>query len=139
MVSVREIHSCGGIGTPKGRKGTGEDDETMRYEMGIDFGYGKDIAVEDRYMYPSAEYPQGSWLHIVDGEVQIATGHYAKEYPDKPSLCFHQRPPFVVMDTSQWKFDGGGPFDAAVDRIIKYVDKHLEPSSDGGLAQNSAR
>ena len=28
--------------------------------------------------------------------------------------------------------DGGGPFDAAVDRVIAHVDRHLDGGRDGG-------
>ena len=60
------------------------------YIIGIDHGSGKDICVEDRYMKPTAEYPDGSWLHKIDGKVQEATGYYATFYPDKPSPYFHK-------------------------------------------------
>ena len=67
--------------------------------IGIDTGAGKDICVEDRYMSPSAEYPDGSWLHLVDGEVVIATGYYAYEYPDKPSPYWHGGAPFILFES----------------------------------------
>jgi hypothetical protein len=72
------------------------------YEVGIDVGIGKDVSVEDRYMRPSAEYPDGSWLHKVGNEVMVATGYYAIEHPGKPSPYFHGGPPFVMLNTSDW-------------------------------------
>jgi len=68
------------------------------YTIGIDVGRGKDILVEDRYIKPTAEYPNGSWMHTVDGKVEVATGYYATIYPDKPSLYFHGGPPFVILE-----------------------------------------
>ena len=65
-----------------------------------------DILIEDRYMRPSAEYPQGSWMHIIDGDVKIATGYFAKDYPDKPSPYFHGQVPFVYIDISEWSWEG---------------------------------
>lgn len=97
----------------------------MSYEIGIDIGEGRDICVEDRYMHPTKEYPDGSWIHIVDGEVEVATGYYAYEYPDKPSPYFHKGPPFVSLKHFDGPWDGGTPFDAAVDRVIQRVDKYL--------------
>ena len=67
------------------------------YTVGIDVGQG-DIAVEDRYMRSTPEYPDGSWLHTVDGKVQVATGYYATLHPDKPSPYWHGKAPFVVFD-----------------------------------------
>ena len=46
-------------------------------EIGIDPDafYKRDkVRVEDRYMRPTDEYPHGSWLHTVGGEVQAAAG-----------------------------------------------------------------
>ena len=46
-------------------------------EIGIDPDafYKRDkVRVDDRYMRPTTEYPHGSWLHTVGGEVQAATG-----------------------------------------------------------------
>jgi len=108
--------------------------------IGIDVGEGRDICVEDRYMSPTAEYPQGSWLHIVDGEVSIATGYYAYEYPDKPSPYFHGGPPFLVLEPFEvpWKTDGGGPFDKAVDRVIDRVDRMLQKGEDNGTLRSSS-
>lgn len=71
--------------------------------MGIDIGEGNYIAVEDRYMRPTAEYPDGSYLQLVDGEPMVATGYYATIYPDKPSLYFHGGAPVVILDTSDWE------------------------------------
>jgi hypothetical protein len=64
----------------------------------------REILVEDRYIKPSIEYPDGSWLHLVNGEVKVATGYFAKEYPSKPSPYWHGGAPFVVIDTSDWKW-----------------------------------
>jgi hypothetical protein len=104
--------------------------------MGIDIGEGNDIAVEDRYIRPTPEYPDGSWLHTFDGEVKIATGYYAKEHPNKPSPYFHGGPPFVVLQPFDvpWQTDGGGPFDKAVDRVIKRVDRLLGTSDATNLS-----
>ena len=74
-------------------------------EIGIDHGEGKDICVEERYMKPTPEYPDGSWLHKIDGQVQVATGYYATLYPDKPSLYWHGKPPFVMIDTADWEWE----------------------------------
>jgi hypothetical protein len=77
-------------------------------EIGIDPDafYKRDkVRVEDRYMRPTAEYPQGSWLHTVGGEVLAATGYFAKMYPDKPSLYWHNGPPFIVIDTADWEWE----------------------------------
>ena len=74
------------------------------YTVGIDVGQG-DVGVEDRYMKPSAEYPDGSWLHTVGGKVEVATGHYATIYPDKPSPYFHGGEPFFLIDTSEWPWE----------------------------------
>lgn len=77
----------------------------MSYEIGIDVARGKEICVEDRYMKPTPEYPQGSWLHTVAGNVEVATGYYATIYPDKPSPYFHGVPPFVFLENFDvpWK------------------------------------
>jgi hypothetical protein len=77
--------------------------------IGIDYAHGKDICVEDRYCHPSAKYPDGSWLHIVNGEVVIATGYFSYEYPDKPSPYFHGGPPFFVVDIPhEWPWERKG-------------------------------
>lgn len=74
------------------------------YTAGIDVGQGY-VSVEDRVMKPSAEYPDGSWLHTVDGKVEVATGFYALEYPDKPSPYWHGKPPFLIVDTQDWAWE----------------------------------
>ena len=71
-------------------------------EIGIDHG-GKNICVEQRYMRPTAEYPQGSYLHKIGDNVIMATGWYEKEYPGHPSLYFHGGPPFVMINTADWE------------------------------------
>ena len=100
----------------------------MRH-IGIDEGEG-DVAVEERYIRPTAGYPQGSYLRIVGGNIEIATGRYEKQFPGHPSPYFHGGPTFVLYEHFEvpWEQkspDGGGPFDKAVDRIIAHVDKHL--------------
>ena len=75
------------------------------YTVGIDVGDGEDLSVEDRYIRPSAEYPDGSWLHKYGGIVMIATGYYATIYPNKPSPYFHGGAPFFVIDTSEWPWE----------------------------------
>lgn len=77
--------------------------DDKKYQLGVDTGKGKDVVVEDHFLKPSAEYPDGSWMHKVDGEVQVATGHYATLYPNKESPYWHDGPPFVVVDTNGWK------------------------------------
>lgn len=74
------------------------------YTVGIDVGQG-DVSIEDRVMNPSAEYPDGSWLHTVNGKVEVATGHYATIYPDKPSPYWHGKPPFVIIETGDWAWE----------------------------------
>lgn len=71
---------------------------------GIDEGT-RDIGVEERYIRPSAEYPDGSYLRKVDGVVEVATGFYALEFPDKPSPYWHGKAPFVMLDTSEWPWE----------------------------------
>ncbi len=64
------------------------------------------VKIEERFMKPSSEYPDGSWLRKVDGKVEIATGYYATLYPDKPSPYWHGKPPFFVVDWDRewpWK------------------------------------
>ena len=56
------------------------------------------VCVQDSYMKPTSEYPWGSWLHTIDGEVTVATGYYAQEYPNKPSPYWHKGPPFVMVE-----------------------------------------
>jgi hypothetical protein len=73
--------------------------------IAIDQAQGKDICVEDRYMKPTAEYPDGSWLHLIDGKVEVATGYYATIYPDKPSPYWHSGAPCVVLDTADWPWE----------------------------------
>lgn len=75
------------------------------YEISIDTGIGRDIAIEERYMRPTAEFPRGSYLRLVDGKAEIATGAYEKEYPGHPSLYFHGGPPFVVYDIGDWPWE----------------------------------
>lgn len=72
--------------------------------IGIDHGEGKDICVEERYMKPTAEYPRGSYLRLIDGKPDMATGWYEKEYPGHPSLYFHKGPPFVMIDIADWEW-----------------------------------
>lgn len=79
--------------------------EKILYEIGCDYAEGKDVCVEDRYMKPSAEYPDGSWLHIVDGKVMVATGYYATIHPDKPSPHFSNGPPFLMFESSAWPWE----------------------------------
>jgi hypothetical protein len=75
------------------------------YTVGIDVGQGSDIGVEDRYIKPSTEYPDGSWLHTVNGKVEVATGYYATLYPDKPSFYWHTGPPFLICKTTEWAWE----------------------------------
>lgn len=60
------------------------------------------IEARETYMGPTAEYPDGSYLRTVAGKVEVATGYYATVYPDKPSLYWHGKAPFVVMNTADW-------------------------------------
>jgi len=62
----------------------------------------KSVAIVERFIRPSADYPDGSYIQIVNGEVTIATGKYATIYPHKPSYQLHGESPFVMVDTSEW-------------------------------------
>lgn len=73
--------------------------------MGIDEGRGKDIHIEERWMKPTPDHPEGSWLRKVAGEVEVATGYYATLYPDKPSLYWHGKAPFVMLDMADWPWE----------------------------------
>jgi hypothetical protein len=64
----------------------------------------RDIEIVERYMRPTAEYPQGSYLRLVDGKCEMATGFFEKEYPGHPSLYWHKGPPFIVMETAEWEW-----------------------------------
>lgn len=66
--------------------------------IGADMGNGSDMSVEERYMRPTPEFPTGSYLRMVGGRVEIATGFYEKEYPGHPSPYWHGGPPFVMID-----------------------------------------
>lgn len=74
------------------------------YTVGIDVGQG-DVGVEDRYIRPSAEYLDGSWLHTVAGKVEVATGYYATIYPYKPSPYFHGGTPWTFISTREWPWN----------------------------------
>jgi hypothetical protein len=68
------------------------------YEVGIDVGQG-DIPVEEHYIGPSADWPDGSYIKKVGGEVLLATGYYAILHPDKKSLAWYgDRPPFATVE-----------------------------------------
>jgi hypothetical protein len=82
------------------------------YHFGVDHGADKDCVVEERFMKATDEYPMGSYLLTVGGEVQVATGWYEKEFPGHPSLYWHGGPPFVMfncgsgeMGTLYWSKD----------------------------------
>lgn len=75
------------------------------YEVGIDVGRGRDISIEERYMRPTPEFPQGSYLRLVDGRVEMAIGAYEKEYPGHPSFYWHGGPPFVVCEIGDWPWE----------------------------------
>jgi hypothetical protein len=63
------------------------------------------IQVVWKYMRPTAEYPQGSYLHKVGDQVTMATGYYAIEYPGFPSFDWHGGPPIFVVDTRDWAWE----------------------------------
>lgn len=42
------------------------------------------IEIRDTYAKPTSEYPDGSWMRTVAGEVEVAAGYFAIEHPDKP-------------------------------------------------------
>jgi hypothetical protein len=63
------------------------------------------IQVVWKYMSPTAEYPQGSYLHKVGDQVTMATGYYAIEYPGFPSFYWHGGPPIFVVDTRDWAWE----------------------------------
>lgn len=72
------------------------------HEGSIDTGQG-DIGVEEHYIGPSAEWPMGSYMQVMDGIVTVATGYYAKLHPGKPSPYWHEGPPFVIWEPpSEW-------------------------------------
>jgi hypothetical protein len=75
------------------------------YQIGVDIGIGRDIAIEERYMRPTKEFPLGSYLRLVDGKAEIATGVYEAEYPGHPSPYWHGGPPFVVYETGDWPWE----------------------------------
>lgn len=82
----------------------------QEYEVGMDVSNGESVAVEEHYMHPSAEYPDGSYMHKIGGEVTIATGHFATLHPDKKSLYWHgDQPPFVFIDTTNWPWNASKP------------------------------
>lgn len=70
----------------------------QEYDVGVDIASGDSVTVTDRCMKPTAEYPDGSWLHKVGDRVEVATGYFAIEHPGKPSPYFHDGPPFFVVD-----------------------------------------
>jgi hypothetical protein len=55
------------------------------------------VEVVETFERPSPEYPDGSYLRTVGGNVQMATGRYAKHFKDKPSLYLDGKPPFTVL------------------------------------------
>lgn len=61
------------------------------------------ITYNEKFMQATPEYPDGSYLLEVAGVVHIATGHYAKLYPGKPSPYWHGGPPIHIIDTSEWE------------------------------------
>ncbi len=105
--------------------------------IGVDHASEPEIKVEERFMKPTAEYPMGSYLRMVGGNVDIATGFYEKQFPGHPSLYWHGGPPFVVFDcgsremgTLYWSKDADidklpemhpAPIDPEVDRIDFYT------------------
>lgn len=56
------------------------------------------VKIEEWFRKATDEYPMGSYLRTVDGEVDVATGWYEKEHPGHPSLLPHGGPPFVMFD-----------------------------------------
>ena len=49
----------------------------QEYEVGVDKGEGRDVPVEEYYIGPSAEWPDGSYMKKIGGKVAMATGYYA--------------------------------------------------------------
>jgi hypothetical protein len=76
--------------------------EGREYHVGIDTAAGESLAIERHYMPPDADYPLGSYMEMIAGEVTVATGRYATLYPNKPSYCWHGGAPFVFLDTTDW-------------------------------------
>jgi len=65
--------------------------------------YDKYVVVEERFKRPDAEYPDGSYLKKIGGEVVCATGQYASNHPDRSNLAWYgDKPTFVMLDTSDW-------------------------------------
>ncbi len=56
------------------------------------------ISIEESFLRPSAEYPDGSYLCKVGGKVQMATGFFEKEHPGYPSPYWHGKAPVVMWD-----------------------------------------
>jgi hypothetical protein len=57
-----------------------------------------EIEIRETVMSATEEYPDGSYLRTVAGEVEIATGYYATLYPGKPSPYWHGGPPFFLFN-----------------------------------------
>lgn len=68
------------------------------------------IEIEERWLKPTPEYPQGSYLRVVDGKVEMAIGWYEQEYPGHPSPYWHRGPPFFVFESIEvpWGDNGKG-------------------------------
>ena len=61
------------------------------------------VKIEERFMKASDEYPMGSYLRMVNGNVEIATGFYEKKFPGHPSPYFHGGPPFVIFNCGSYE------------------------------------
>lgn len=56
------------------------------------------IKICESYERPSFKYPYGSYMRSVGENVEIATGRFALEHPNKPSPYWHGGAPFVMID-----------------------------------------
>lgn len=68
------------------------------------------VEVRESFMRPDAEYPHGSYLRIVAGNVEMATGRFEKEHPGHPSPYIGGLPPLVMFwseshDPEAWHRD----------------------------------
>ena len=55
------------------------------------------IEVVESFAKPTAEYPDGSYMRKVAGVVEIATGVFSIDHPDKPSPYWHGKAPIVMF------------------------------------------
>lgn len=64
------------------------------------------VEVSETYMRPTPEWPDGSYLRKVAGNVEVATGYYATLYPGKPSPYWHGGAPYFVLEHIETPWGG---------------------------------